>query len=204
MIKNLIFDFGNVVVRFDPYYMASCVTENEDDRRILVESVFNPITFELTDRGFISLEKHIVMVLPHVPEHLKEKAVELLRDWYKYLPVYDGMENLLSEVKKAGYKIYILSNINSHFKNNADKVDILKMFDGTVFSSEIKFIKPEPEIYEYLLHKYALQAHECVFIDDREVNVEGAENSGIKGYHFKTADALKEYINNTQEFAYKI
>lgn len=204
MIKNLIFDFGNVVVRFDPYYMSSCVAELEEDRQILVKTVFNPVTFEQTDRGLITLEEHIAMVLPSVPEHLKEKAVTLLTDWYSMLPIYDGMEGLLKAVKKAGYKIYILSNINSHFKDNADKVEILKMFDGTVFSSEIKYIKPEPEIYEYLLKKYSLEANESIFIDDRLINVTGAEKVGIKGHHFKSAEALKAYINDSNEFLYKI
>lgn len=204
MIKNLVFDFGNVVVRFDPYYMCSCVTDNEADRLILVKTVFNPTTFEQTDRGLISLEEHIALVLPEVPEHLKEKAVKLLSEWYNMLPVYDGMETLLKKVKNAGYKIYILSNINAHFKDNADKVEILKMFDGTVFSSEIKFIKPEREIYEYLLKKYSLDASECIFIDDRLINVMGAESSGIKGYHFKSANELEAYINSSKEFSYKI
>ncbi len=204
MIKNLIFDFGNVVVRFDPYYMSSCVTEIEEDRQILAKTVFNPVTFEQTDRGLISLKEHIDMVLPSVPERLHKKAIKLLSEWYSMLPTYDGMEQLLNDAKNAGYKIYILSNINSHFKDNAKKVEILKMFDGTVFSSEIKYIKPEREIYDYLLKKYSLDVKKCVFIDDRLINVTGAEKAGIKGYHFKTAEALKEYINSNDEFLYKI
>lgn len=204
MIKNLIFDFGNVVVRFSPPYMASLVTDNEEDAKVLVETVFNPKTFEETDRGLISLEEHIKMVLPMVPKHLESKAITLLTDWYQMLPVYDGMEELISSVKKAGYKIYILSNINSHFKDNAHKVLVLKIFDGTVFSSEIKKIKPEREIYEYLLKKYSLKAEECMFIDDRLINAEGAEQVGIKGFHFKSAQQLREYINSSDEFISKI
>ncbi len=204
MIKNLIFDFGNVVIRFDPYYMASCVTETEEDRQTLVKTVFNPVTFEQTDRGLISLNEHIDMVIPDVPERLREKAVKLLSEWYSMLPIYDGMEQLLNDAKNAGYKIYILSNINSHFKDNADKVEILKMFDGTVFSSEIHLIKPEREIYEYAVNKYSLNKNECVFIDDRQINVEGAENAGIKGYRFESAEKLRAYINSSNEFLYKI
>ena len=204
MIKNLIFDFGNVVVRFDPRYMASLVSDNENDIETLVKTVFNPKTFESTDRGLITLEEHINMVLPDVPEYLTDKAIKLLTDWYMMLPIYDGMEELLSSVKKAGYKIYILSNINSNFKDNADKVEILKMFDGMVFSSEIKHIKPEPEIYEYLLKKYSLNANECMFIDDRAINAEGAEQVGIKGYLFEGAERLKNYINSSNELLSKI
>lgn len=204
MINNLIFDFGNVVVRFDPHYMASLVSNNQEDVETLVNTVFNPKTFEATDRGLISLEEHINIVLPEVPNHLKDEAIKLLTDWYKMLPIYDGMENLIAAVKKAGYKIYILSNINSHFRDNAHKVDVLKLFDGTVFSSEIKHIKPEPEIYEYILKKYSLKAEECVFIDDRLINAQGAEKVGIKGYLFEGAEKLKDYINSSKQFLYKI
>ena len=56
-MKNLIFDFGNVVIRFDPYYMSSAVTDNEEEKQILMKTVFNPVTFELTDRGYVNLEK---------------------------------------------------------------------------------------------------------------------------------------------------
>ncbi len=200
MIKNLIFDFGNVVVRFDPYYMASTETKVEKDIETLKNTVFNPATFEQTDRGLISLDEHIKMVLPDVPEHLKENAINLLTYWYNLLPVYEGMEKLIQDVKKAGYKIYILSNINVHFENNADKVPILKHFDGTVFSSEIHFVKPEKEIYDYTLKKFGLNANECIFIDDRLINVEGAEKAGIKGYLFKGADDIRNYIKAENGF----
>lgn len=204
MIKNLIFDFGNVVVRFDPNYMSALVSDNEEDAEILAKTVFEAKTFEATDRGLISLEEHINLVLPKVPKHLNEKAIELLTNWYKMLPIYDGMDELISTVKKAGYKIYILSNINSHFRDNAHKVEVLKLFDGTVFSSEIKCIKPEREIYEYLLCKYSLNADECMFIDDRAINAKGAEKAGIKGYLFEGAEKLRNFINSSNEFISKI
>ncbi len=204
MIENLIFDFGNVVIRFDPYYMASCETKVEEEIEILRKTVFNPVTFEKTDRGLISLEEHIEMVLPDVPEHLKEKAINLLTYWYNLLPVTDGMEELILDAKKAGYKIFLLSNINVHFQNNAEKVPILKLFDGTVFSSEVHFVKPEKEIYEYTLKKFGIEKEKSIFIDDRLINVEGAENVGLKGYLFKDAKSLREYINKENAFLSKI
>lgn len=194
MIKNLIFDFGNVVIRFDPNYMAYQVTDIEAERQLLAKTVFNPITFELTDRGYVPIEKHIAMVLPEVPDYLREKAVRLLTDWYMYLPIVDGMEQLLLDAKRVGYRLYLLSNINLHFGNNRDKVDVLNLFDGAVLSSDVHFIKPEPEIYEHLINKYDLNKQECLFIDDRKVNVEGAETVGIKGYLFENAEKLREYI----------
>jgi putative hydrolase of the HAD superfamily len=139
MFKNLVFDFGNVVVRFDPDYMVSTVTDIAEEKEILKRTVFNPITFELTDRGYVTLEKHIATVLPEVPTALHEKAVKLLREWYLNLPVVSGMEELLLDAKKSGYKLFLLSNINSHFGTHRNEVQILSLFDGLVLSSDIHF-----------------------------------------------------------------
>lgn len=194
MVKNIIFDFGNVVIQFNPYYMASCVTEDETERQILAKTVFNPASFELTDRGYVSLEEHINMVLPEVPPPLHEKAIRLLKEWYLYLPVTDGMENLLQDAKNKGYKLYLLSNINAHFSAHQSEVEILSLFDGIVLSGDIHFVKPEREIYEHLLSKYNLKADECLFIDDRQINIDGAEAVGIKGYLFDNAARLREFL----------
>ena len=194
MLKNLVFDFGNVVVRFDPDYMVSTVTDIAEEKEILKRTVFNPITFELTDRGYVTLEKHIATVLPEVPTALHEKAVKLLREWYLNLPVVSGMEELLLDAKKSGYKLFLLSNINSHFGTHRNEVQILSLFDGLVLSSDIHFIKPEPEIYLHLLSKFNLSREECLFIDDRQINIDGAEAVGIKGYLFDGAEKLRDYL----------
>lgn len=194
MLKNLVFDFGNVVVRFDPDYMVSTVTDIAEEKEILKRTVFNPITFELTDRGYVTLEKHISTVLPEVPTALHEKAVKLLREWYLNLPVVSGMEELLLDAKKSGYKLFLLSNINSHFGAHRNEVQILSLFDGLVLSSDIHFIKPEPEIYLHLLSKFNLKKEECLFIDDRQINIDGAEAVGIKGYLFDGAEKLRDYL----------
>ena len=194
-MKNLIFDFGNVVIRFDPYYMAGTVSDNEAEREILAKRVFDPVIFERTDRGDIDLEEHIAMVLPRVPEALKQKAVCLLNNWYKHLPPVEGMKQLLIDAKSAGYNLYLLSNINKQFGQHKAEIEILKYFDGILLSSDVFHIKPEPEIYNCLIEKYSLNKEECLFIDDRQINIEGAEAVGIKGYLFENAEKLRTYLN---------
>lgn len=205
MIKNLIFDFGNVVIRFDPDYMTGCVTKEKGEFEILRDAVFNPKTFEQTDKGFITAEQHKAMVCADLPEHLHKKACEILDTWYLNLPLWPGMEKLLTDAKKAGYGLYLLSNINIQFSQNRDKVDVLKLFDGIVLSSEINHVKPEAIIYKTLLERNNLKPQECIFIDDRKINVDGGEAVGIKGYLFDgVAENLRNYINNAADMAYKI
>lgn len=205
MIKNLIFDFGNVVVRFDPDYMTGQVTKEEGEFETLRDVVFNPKTFEQTDKGEITAEQHKAIVCADLPEHLHKKACEILDTWYLNLPFWPGMERLLNDAKKAGYKLYLLSNINIQFSENRAKVDKLKLFDGIGLSSEIKHVKPEPVIYNTLLERNNLKPNECIFIDDRQINVDGGEAVGIKGYLFDgDAEKLRDYINNADDMAYKI
>ena len=205
MIKNLIFDFGNVVVRFDPDYMTGCITKEQGEFEMLRDVVFNPKTFEQTDKGLITAKRHKEMVCADLPEHLHEKACEILDTWYLNLPFWPGMEQLLNDAKKAGYKLFLLSNINIQFSENREKVEALKLFDGIGLSSEINHTKPEAIIYNTLLERNNLKPQDCIFIDDRKINIDGGEAVGIKGYLFDgDTEKLRNYINNASDLAYRI
>lgn len=205
MIKNLIFDFGNVVIQFIQPNIVSKVTTNPVEHALLLEAVFGKGKFEETDRGLISADEHKVITKKQLPEYLHKKADELLDVWYIDLPVTDGMEQLIKDAKKAGYKIYLLSNINIQFAENTDKVPVLKLFDGIMLSSLVKHVKPEKEIYHALLDKYNLKAEESIFVDDRKINIDGGEAVGIKGYLFDgDTEKLRRYINSSDDMMFKI
>ena len=205
MIKNIIFDFGNVVIKFVPRDIVAKVTTEQTEHALLLDAVFGKGCFEETDRGLVSLEQHKALTRAKLPEYLHRKADKLLDSWYLDLPVMCGMENLLNDCKKAGYKIYLLSNINIQFAENTNKVPILKLFDGLMLSSYVKHVKPEKEIYHALLDRYNLKAEECIFVDDRKINVDGGEAVGIKGYLFDgDTEKLRDYINSNNDMMFKI
>ena len=98
-------------------------------------------------------------------------------------------------MKKAGYRIYILSNYGSwtYEKTKADALNFLEYVDGAIFSYEVKMIKPDAGIFHVLFEKYGLQPEECVFLDDLAANIEGAKAVGMHGIVFTgLADALAE------------
>ena len=205
MINNLIFDFGNVVIQFIQANIVSKVTTDPTEHALLLEAVFGKGKFEETDRGLITADEHKKITKQELPEYLHKKADELLEVWYLDLPITDGMEQLLKDAKKAGYGIYLLSNINIQFAESTDKVPVLKLFDGIMLSSYVKHVKPEKEIYYALLDKYNLKAEECMFVDDREINVHGGEAVGIKGYLFDgDTKTLRDYINSNNDMISKI
>jgi putative hydrolase of the HAD superfamily len=94
----------------------------------------------------------------------------------------DENVKLLPELKKQGFRLYYLSNFPIDiFEEIKTGYYFFKYFDGGIISSEVKFSKPDPRIYEILLKKYTLIAKECLFIDDIEINVNAAKNIGMLG-----------------------
>jgi putative hydrolase of the HAD superfamily len=106
---------------------------------------------------------------------------------------YDYACPWIDEIHAKGLKVYILSNYGktSFEAGTKKRLRFVPMVDGKVISYEIKCVKPQKEIYEYLLNKYDLKADECLFFDDRPENVAGAERVGIHGILFKNIDQAK-------------
>ena len=100
----------------------------------------------------------------------------------------------ISNMKKEGLHVYILSNYGdwTYQRTKDNALDFLLLTDGDIFSYSVRQVKPDVEIYETLLKKYQLTADECVFIDDRMENIEGAKKAGIHGICFETIGQVKE------------
>ena len=106
-----------------------------------------------------------------------------------------AMEWIL-DLKARGYHVYILSNYSENMLDQTkDKLKFLPLMDGVVFSYKIKKMKPDPEIYEYLCDEYWLEPEESVFIDDRPVNIKGAETCGIHGIVFRSYEQAKKELD---------
>lgn len=199
MIKNYIFDFGWVLVRFDPDYMTGQYIKNADDRKLAKDVIFDRLYWDRLDDGTITDDEVKEGIRSRLPENLWEGACKAYDNWHYNLPFIDGMVDLVKQIKAAGGKLYILSNISIGFAQAYEQVaeikELFSLFDGLVFSGPLKIVKPSKEIFEYILNKYDLNADETVFIDDSEKNINGAKAVGIEGYLFDgDAKKLGEYI----------
>ncbi len=194
MYKNIIFDFGQVLVHFDPDYMTSVYVHDKDDRRAVCDVVFDRQYWDKLDDGSISDEEVINGFCSKLPKRLQDSAIKVYGNWINNIPFIDGMKELIFELKNLGAKLYLLSNISVGFAENYQTVpeiaEVFSLFDGLVFSGPIGITKPSKEVFGYLLNKYSLKAEECIFVDDTKRNIEGAEKVGIKGYLFD-GDAVK-------------
>ena len=199
MIENYIFDFGNVIAEFYPDKLTAPFVSSEDERKIISEVVFDRIYWDRLDDGSITDDEVKEKICARLPQDLGEVACKVYDNWINSLTPVPNMKELISDIKKSGKKVYLLSNISrgfaQNYKNTKWIAEILENFDGLVFSGPIGIVKPSAEIFEHLLCKYNLKAEECLFIDDSQKNINGAAASGINGYLFDgNAQKLREYI----------
>ncbi len=199
MTKNYIFDFGKVLVEFEPAYMTGQYITDAEDIKLVSETLFDRFYWDKLDDGTIRNEDFLTAVNERLPERLHGDVENIYRNWYRHLPLIKGMKEILLRLKTEGHSLYLLSNISCYFAENYAKVPALKelfeLFDGLVFSGPIGMVKPNAEIYQYLLDKYELQAEECTFIDDSVMNIEGAKRMGIQTILFEgSAEELEKRI----------
>ena len=200
MIKNYIFDLGNVIAGYDPYVFTAKYINGEENIKNIAEIVFDRTYWNKLDLGTITDKEVKEGIAGRVPEKLKASALMVYDNWMNDLIPIKGIKEIISDLKDKGYKLYLLSNISIGFAESYKNIgwikEILDLFDALVFSGPIGKVKPDAEIFHYLLDKYDLKAEECFFIDDSIINIEGAEKVGIKGYLFDSdVEKLREYLN---------
>lgn len=185
MIKNIIFDMGSVLIRFDrDLFIERTGVADEADKKLLMREVFLSLEWARMDRGSLTDEEAWKIICKRLPEHLHEPARKLVAFWERPILEVDGMYDLVKECKENGYGIYLLSNASYCQHDYWDRIPASTFFDGTLISCDVKYVKPQPEIYRTMLDKFSLKAEECFFIDDAAINIEGAFTCGIAGAVF--------------------
>ncbi len=194
MIQHYIFDLGNVLAWFDPYQLTAAHVQDETARVLISEVVFDRLYWDQLDDGSITDDEVKLAFCNRLPQALHEDACRVYDNWVVSMPPVTGMKELITELKACGHRIYLLSNISVGFANTYTDSpyfrDLLSLFDGLVFSGLIGMVKPNREIFEHLLERFALTADECLFIDDNAANIAAAKAIGIHGYLFD-GDAVK-------------
>ncbi len=196
MFKFVVFDFGQVLVKFDPKYMVEQYVNDPEDSALLQRVVFDRVYWDKLDKGEITDREVLSEVNRRIPQRLFSVAEKIYYNWIYNIPEIDGMREVVEFAKqKTNGKIYLLSNISAYFAEHKEEIPILQNFDNCVFSATCGHIKPYRDIFAYLCEKYELTPFDTLFIDDNAENIKGAESFGIKGYLFDgNTAALKEYL----------
>lgn len=194
-IKHLIFDMGNVLMRYDPEVPLQEFVKSDEARDLIRKELFGGPEWVEADRGMISPEAMYESVAKRIPTQYHEELKKCVYEWNICMKPLEGSVKLCEDARKWGYQTYILSNAAQSFYDYFPRFSSLDEFDGAVVSSDVHLIKPDVRIYEYLLEKYQLNPQECLFLDDREDNVEGARKAGMQAILFtEDYESLRQFL----------
>lgn len=182
-MKNVVFDLGRVVFAQDP------AKSTAEFKQFFSYVSLTPMPQFWTDydMGVLSFDQVAEELAAYrgvEPEFAREMISIAIGKQETIRPT----EKLIDELKAAGYKLYVLSNMSREFIDFLRKQKVYENFDGDVVSCEVGIVKPMPEIYDLLLERFDLDPAETIFIDDRKENVDAAAAKGIATFHFDRND----------------
>jgi HAD superfamily hydrolase (TIGR01509 family) len=182
MIKNIVFDLGNVLISFVPSDFLKKKNYPENIRNIILSEVFGSKEWAMLDNGDITTKEAIDALA--LKSSLKREEIALVFSFRTEIMFpLDNNVRLLPELKKHGFKLFYLSNFPLDiFEEIKNGYYFFRYFDGGIISSEVKLSKPDVRIFKTLLKDYGLKPGECLYIDDIDTNVRSAESAGMKGF----------------------
>jgi len=195
-IKNVVFDIGNVIVRWSPIEIVRLTFGAIEEPKQLAESVFQSQIWSDLNKGLISEAE---AKAKYQQEHgMTLDDCESLFYYVKHTQLLlHGSVELLTRVKNAGYSVYALTdNVAEIVKYYKSTYEFWPLFDGTTVSAEVGVLKPQPEIYQLLLSKNNIVASETVFIDDIQYNVKGAQFVGMSAIQFENAKQCERVLKS--------
>lgn len=184
LIKNIVLDMGNVLIRFDPELFLSRYVLTEEQRKMLLEQVFRSVEWVMLDRGTLDEAGAEQRILPRLPEPLHAVAQDLIEAWDEPLIPVRGMLELVRQLKQQGYQLYLLSNAAARQPLYWARTEASRLMDGALISAQVGLLKPVLESIN-LLRRFALCAEECVFIDDTAHQGGSRQQEGMAGILFR-------------------
>ena len=184
---DIILDMGNVLLEWNKDKILRGVVKTEKDYMILDKAIFQSGLWERLDLGTLTREELVLKVVSLIGSIYQEKVQEVVWNWPSYIEIYTEVFPLLVGLKEKGHRIFVLSNTSPVFYELLEEQfsPLNEILDGFVLSCDIKAIKPDPKMFEEILHKYQLDPANCIFLDDVKDNTKMAESLGIKAYQVK-------------------
>lgn len=194
MIKNIIFDLGNVIVQNPTINTVKKFFTEEKDAITFNNYIFKSELWTMMDLGkMTNLEiANIIREQKTVNVTNYDEVKNFMLNWFTKCNVNEKTMDIGKRLKQNGYNIYILSNMaKSTFEYFSKKYDFFNIVNGMIISSYEGIKKPDSKIFELLLERYSLNAEECLLIDDDDTNktLEVANSIGINGRKVNSNDS---------------
>ena len=201
MIKNVVFDIGNVLIRFDIDGELLKAFGSDAEAKRMKPIIFSKY-WHNCDLGVITLEEQIRCTCESSPKD-SESIIKMLSNRVDMFHPLKDSENVVKELKNAGFGVYYNSNTSfDAIEGLSKKMGYLDVFDGGVISCAEKCLKADEgrNLFHVFLEKYPLDPSECVFIDDTLKNVESAQRAGFNTIHLETPELLRSELKKFKEF----
>ncbi len=195
MIKNIVFDIGNVLLNFKPREYMKLLRFDEQTIDIIEHMIFKSNWWSEIDKGTITTKELAQILIKENPNYKESIKKVLNENWVEIHTQKEDSIDFLKDLKTKGLNIYLLSNCSKEAHNFIMQYDFTKLIDGGVYSYELNICKPEKEIYQHLIKKFNINPEESIFIDDNEVNVKTSCELGFNGVVFTQLNDVKEYVN---------
>ncbi len=197
MLRNMIFDIGNVLMDFRwMEYMHSLFGDDEQTIADVNQAIWHQGTWASMDEG-----TDAAAAIGKAVSHIPAREAEIRKAFAgagQAMHRCDYAIPWIQEVKAMGKRVFYLSNYSAFsIDANRDVLDFLPHMDGGVFSFQVNKVKPDPEIYRLLCEKYDLRPGECLFTDDMPANVEAARECGFHAVLFESYDKSYPAIMET-------
>ena len=188
MIDTIIFDLGNVLIRWDPRVIYQDYFETDEELKYFFDHVCTLEWNEQQDKGRL-IKEATLSKISEFPSF--EEPIRMYYDrWTEMLPgPVEGTPDILGKLyADRKYRLLALTNWSAElFPYALENFHFLEYFEGILVSGEEKMIKPNLEIYERFIDKFAVTPSKCVLIDDSVRNIKGAQKAGLKTIHFENS-----------------
>lgn len=185
--RNVIFDFGGVLVRWRPQEIIESFYQDERLRRLVQETVFGHPDWTEWDRGGLSDEAAVSRFSARMRRPVEEMRA-LMEHARQSLDAMHDSHDIVRSLAERGVPLYGLSNMSrSTFAHLKDRDAVFAHFRGIVISADIELVKPDPRIFAHICREFGLIPAETVFIDDLLPNIEAARALGFRTIHFTDA-----------------
>lgn len=180
----VVFDIGNVLLRWDPRNLYRTIFDDEARMEWFLSTVCTPDWNVEQDRGR-DWDEAVALLVERHPDH--ETPIRAFHErWHETVSgVFEENVALLERLRAAGVPNYAITNFSGpKFREAQKRFPFLAGFDGAIVSGDERLLKPDAAIYRLFLDRYRLDAGDCVFIDDSKANVEGARTVGMHAIHY--------------------
>ena len=191
-IDTVIFDLGNVLIRWDPRNLYRKLFGDDTDamERFLAE-VCHPEWNERQDAGRTWQEAIDEAIARHPQHEALIRAYRLRWDEMLDGPIIETVA-VLRQLRDSGTRLFALTNWSREtFPVALERYEFLHWFEGILVSGEEGLIKPDPAIFRRLISRFDVDISRAIFIDDSPRNVDGAQRVGLQAIHFENADKLR-------------